>query len=175
MKYILCFLFAISICCVFANTEVYATLKPTIDVSCVETKQYSKVGGKYYFLGDTKVTWFEAAHLCRRFGGDLALIESAEEMTRISEYLKGKGYDGNAWFWISGNDLVANHQFISLTSGLPLPFTLWSAGQPDFPGQEHCVHIWLRDGTFRMNNWVCTQKAFYICQIQESPRCHVVY
>ncbi|KAH8360021.1 hypothetical protein KR093_010210 [Drosophila rubida] len=175
MKYILWLVFAVSICCVLAKDVAHSTLTPTVNVACVDTKEYTKIGNKYYLLGHTKVNWFHAAHLCRRFGGDLALIESAEEMDAVSTYLKNRGFDGNAWFWISGNDLFANHEFHSLSTGLPLTFTSWSHGQPDFPGQEHCIHIFLRDGNFRMNNWVCTNKAFYMCQIQSNQRCQVIH
>ncbi|KAH8402692.1 hypothetical protein KR215_007115 [Drosophila sulfurigaster] len=145
---------------------------PTTQVTCDkgESQLYSRIGEKYYFLGKTKITWFEAAHICRQYGGDLADIESAEEMDAISTYLK-KEHNENDWFWIAGNDLVTVHKFASLTTGLPITFTSWSVGQPDFPGTEQCMHLWLRDGAFRMNNWVCTQKAYYLCQRQNYTRC----
>jgi len=109
--------------------------------------------------------------LCRRFGGDLVLIESAEEFAALSSYLKEKGHGADDWFWTSGNDFVMPHNFISTTNGLPLPFTYWSAGQPDFPGTERCMHLWLREGDFKMNNWMCNERAYYICQRQNNTRC----
>ncbi|XP_034485024.1 C-type lectin 37Db-like [Drosophila innubila] len=145
-----------------------ATTQVTCDKS--ETQSYLRIGEKYYFLGKNKVNWFDSAHLCRQFGGDLALIESAEEMEAISTALKN-GHTEHDWFWISGNDLVETHKFASITNGLPLAFTSWSAGQPDYPGKEQCMHLWLRDGAFRMNNWVCTEKAYYLCQRQNYTRC----
>ncbi|XP_064551028.1 C-type lectin 37Db-like [Drosophila montana] len=145
--------------------------KPAVDVKCdsAETRKYIRISEKYYFIERSKVNWFEAAHTCRRFGGDLALIESADEMNNISKYLASQ--DINGWFWISGNDLITNHQFMSLANGLPLSFTSWSVGQPDYPGVEHCVHLWFRDSAFRMNNWVCTEKANFLCQRQNYTRC----
>ncbi|KAH8409730.1 hypothetical protein KR222_002854, partial [Zaprionus bogoriensis] len=132
---------------------------------------FTRIGQKYYYVSQEKVSWFAAAHYCRRIGGDLVLIETPEEMSAISTYLIGQGHNENKWFWISGNDLVTTHQFTSLTNGLPLPFTAWSGGQPDFPGKEQCVHLWLREGSFKMNNWVCTEKAFFLCQRQNYTRC----
>ncbi|XP_034486839.1 C-type lectin 37Db-like [Drosophila innubila] len=174
MKYFLCLVFVVSLCCALAYDIDYAT-KPSLDVSCSisNSKTYSRIGQKHYFLGHEKVNWFEAAHLCRRYGGDLAQIDSAEEMNAISSHLQHQGFKDNDYFWISGNDLVINHMFLSISSGFPLTFTSWSAGQPDFPGAEHCVHLWHRDGAFRMNNWSCTEKAFYICQREYSSRCQV--
>lgn len=136
-----------------------------------DNETYVRIGEKYYFTGLTKVNWFDALQKCRRFGGDLALIESAKEMDDISNYLTSQGHDANAWFWISGNDLVTTHQFMSVTNGLPLPYTAWSTGQPDNPGSEQCMHLWLREGSFKMNNWICGNKANYLCQRQNYTRC----
>ncbi|KAH8359368.1 hypothetical protein KR093_006141, partial [Drosophila rubida] len=134
-------------------------------VPCIvsEVKEYTRIGSKYYIIGKSKVSWYDSLHMCRRFGGDLVLIESAEELSEISSYLKKQGYDASAWFWTSGNDLVVNRNFQSVVNGLPLPFTAWSPGQPDVPS-ENCVHLWLQGPEFQMNNWYCTEKAFYICQ-----------
>lgn len=136
-----------------------------------DSETYERIGQKYYFTGLAKVTWFDAAQLCRRYGGDLALIESGQEMEDISNYLTSQGHDAKAWFWISGNDLVTTHQFMSITNGLALTYTAWSSGQPDFPGVEQCMHLWLREGSFKMNNWKCNEKAHYLCQRQNYTRC----
>ncbi|EDW67944.2 uncharacterized protein Dvir_GJ24447 [Drosophila virilis] len=141
-----------------------------------EAKKYIRIGEKYYFIEKSeKVSWFESVHICRKFGGDLALIESAEEMNAISNYLLKEGYDNNARIWISGNDFITNHNYMSLTNGLPLAFTSWSIHQPDYPGIEHCIHLWRKDSAFQMNNWVCTQKANYLCQRQSYTRCRDIY
>lgn len=102
----------------------------------------------------------------------MALIDSAEEMNAISSYLIGKGYN-ERWFWISGNDLAEATNYMSITNGMPLPFFAWSGGQPDFPGAEQCVHLWLQEGSFKMNNWVCKEQAYYICQKYDFDRCSV--
>ncbi|KAM8704084.1 hypothetical protein ACLKA7_008659 [Drosophila subpalustris] len=175
MKYFITLILALSL---FGQliAEVPEPYKPSIDVTCAisESQTYTRIGRKYYFIGKSKVSWFDSLHLCRRFGGDLVLIESAEEMDVITSYLKSQGYDGNAWFWTAGNDLAMTNNFISVTNGLPLPFTNWSPGQPDV-AIEHCMHLWLRDGQFQMNNWLCTEKAYYICQRQNNARCSSGY
>ncbi|XP_034485953.1 C-type lectin 37Db-like [Drosophila innubila] len=164
-------IFALCVCSTQALNLNYpngATTQVTCDKG--ETQSYQRIGEKYYFLGEKMSTWFESAHLCRQFGGDLALIESAKEMDAISTFLKNRRYE-NIRIWTSGNDLVEIHKFASLTNGLPLSFTSWSVGQPDNPGIERCVHLWFKDGAFRMNNWDCPGKAFYLCQRQNYTRC----
>lgn len=96
----------------------------------------------------------------------MALIESGEEMNAISSYLIGQAPDAKKWYWISGNDLAVTSQFMSITNGMPLLYFNWSHGQPDFPGKEQCIHLWLADGTLKMNNRECKQNAYYICQKQ---------
>lgn len=127
---------------------------------------FTRIGQQYYYIPEHKSTWFGALHTCRQIGGDLALIESAEQMRDISSYLIGKGYksEWSEWFWISGNDLAVTSTFMSVTNGMPLTFLNWSSGQPDWPGVEQCIHLWLVDGTFKMNNRGCKEEAFYICQ-----------
>ncbi|KAH8409866.1 hypothetical protein KR222_011601, partial [Zaprionus bogoriensis] len=134
---------------------------------------FTRIGQKYYYISDDKANWFAAAHTCRKLGGDLALIESAEEMHAISAYLIGKAYNNTHFFWISGNDLETISKFMSITNGLPLTYFAWSAGQPDVLGLEQCIHIWLQEGSFKMNNWLCGQRAYFICQRQTHTRCHV--
>ncbi|XP_023173841.2 C-type lectin 37Db-like [Drosophila hydei] len=168
-----CSLFVLLGVCLYSTSayDFNYPSKPEINVTCdnSEEQNYVRLGEKYYFRGPSKVNWFEAAHICRKFGGDLALIESEDEMAVISNYLESQDKDG--WYWISGNDLVTVHKFMSIADGLPLKFTSWSAGQPDFPGKEQCMHLWFRDSAFRMNNWKCTEKAKYLCQRQNYTRC----
>ncbi|EDV94456.1 C-type lectin 37Db [Drosophila grimshawi] len=155
--------------------SIYCSLSITCQKD--EEQVYVKIGHKHYFIWHTKVTWLEAVHLCRRFGGDLVLIESAEELESISNYLIKHGYDHTAWLWTSGNDLVSHRQFKSINNGMPLPYTSWSSGQPDNAGgNEHCVHLWFNNRkSFQMNDWICHEKAQAICQNQNHTRCYESY
>ncbi|XP_064551027.1 C-type lectin 37Db-like [Drosophila montana] len=177
MRYFLYSVLAVCLCSVLAYDFSYPK-RYNVEVVCenAEAQKYIRIGEKYYFIGIAKtVSWFESVHICRKFGGDLALIETAEEMNAISNYLMKEGYDKNDRLWISGNDLITNQKFMSITNGLPLAFTSWSNHQPDNPGIEQCVHLWLKESAFRMNNWICTHKANYLCQRQNYTRCRDIY
>ncbi|XP_060648994.1 C-type lectin 37Db-like [Drosophila nasuta] len=127
----------------------------------------SVAGEKMYRILHDKITWMHNLHVCRRLGGELVVIESHDELIRLSNYLKQQGYGANDWFWTSGNDIVAPGRFLSVTTGNDLPYKLWSHGQPDNAGgNEHCVHLWLKDGVFKMNDWGCQQNAKGICQMR---------
>ncbi|XP_060648964.1 C-type lectin 37Db-like [Drosophila nasuta] len=158
----------------FCLTVAYNLNSPsgaTTQVTCGngQSQEYIRIGEKYYFLGETSVNWYEAAHICRRLGGNLALIETAEEWQNISDYLTLNR--SNDFFWISGDDFVNVFDYVSLTNGLSLNFTAWSSGEPNNPGIEHCIHLWNKEGGFTMNNWVCTNLAHYICQREDYTRC----
>ncbi|XP_030370808.1 C-type lectin 37Db-like [Scaptodrosophila lebanonensis] len=144
---------------------------PAPEADC-DMAPFVKIGEKYYFIikDKYKLNWFMAAHDCLTMGGHLANIESAEEMDALSDYLISKGYNED-WLWVAGNDLGNNREFKSIATGKHLPFFRWSNGQPDNAGgNEHCMHLWLRDDVFRMNDWQCHQKAHAIC---ERPiKCH---
>lgn len=162
-----------NILCWLKSKAITHDIPNIILVSCAskDSETYIRIGQKYYFKGLRKVNWFDAAQICRRFGGDLALFETAEELKLLSDYLLNEGTNGNNWYWISGNDLVETHKFTSITSGLPLPYLAWSVGQPDNPNVERCVHLWYKEGSFKMNNYECTKGAYFLCQRQNYTRC----
>ncbi|XP_017846247.1 C-type lectin 37Db-like [Drosophila busckii] len=172
MKCLLSFLLAVCLLSGLAQS-LHCPTRPDINVTCDKsgTQKYTLIGNKYYFASESKVNWIEAVHTCRRYGGDLATIENAAEMHAISTYLIGQHYDANHWLWISGNDLVTVRNFSSIATGMPLTYFNWSAGQPDYPNLEHCIHLWLKGAEFKMNNWQCNEKAYYLCERQNDARC----
>ncbi|EDV91518.1 C-type lectin 37Db [Drosophila grimshawi] len=176
MTYFRVAVLTVSLCYALAYDFTYPN-KNEVTVKCesAEAQNYIRIGEHHYYIGRSQASWIEAAHLCRQYGGDLALIESAAEMNAISKYLLEKGYGNDDNFWISGDDFVSTHKFMSLTNGLQLPFTDWSAGQPDYPGREHCVHLWLRSSTYKMNNNMCERKLSFICKRQSYTRCRDIY
>ncbi|XP_037932878.1 C-type lectin 37Da-like [Teleopsis dalmanni] len=116
-----------------------------------------------------EINWFGARDTCRRLGADLATITTNDQLNAISSYLLSKGYGENDWFWIAGNDLAQEGNFSWVSNGEKMTFANWSQGQPDNNGGiEDCVHLWLREGQFKMNDWQCRNgKAYYICQAPE--------
>ncbi|XP_030385654.1 C-type lectin 37Db-like [Scaptodrosophila lebanonensis] len=156
----------IALILLFTGFEVTLSQSTTRSVGC-KMDSFVKIGQKYYFIRKEtrKTNWFNAQNECLTMGGHLASIESAEEMEALSKYLMAKGYTKNDWFWVAGNDLGNNREFKSIATGKHLPYFNWSDKQPDNKGgTEHCIHLWLRDDEFSMNDWACTQKAHAICE-----------
>lgn len=86
-----------NILCWLKSKAITHDIPNIILVSCAskDSETYIRIGQKYYFKGLRKVNWFDAAQICRRFGGDLALFETAEELKLLSDYLLNEGTNGN--------------------------------------------------------------------------------
>ncbi|KNC23257.1 hypothetical protein FF38_04176 [Lucilia cuprina] len=97
-------------------------------------------------------------------GGSLASIDSQNEMSALSNYLIDK-YPLDRWWWLSGSDTDSEGDFYWYKNGERISYADWSAGQPDnYGGHENCVHLWYIKPKYQMNDWVCHEKAYYVCE-----------
>ncbi|XP_037931482.1 C-type lectin 37Da-like [Teleopsis dalmanni] len=128
---------------------------------------FKKIGSNYYYIETIKKeNWFEAAASCRRLNANLASIETEEEYEALIDYLKEKEYGD--WFWLSGNDLGNEGDYVWLGTGQPMTYRKWYEGQPDNTAElEHCIHIWGINGEYGLNDAKCSEKELYICEADE--------
>ncbi|KAI8120430.1 C-type lectin 37Da [Lucilia cuprina] len=69
------------------------------------------------------------------------------------------------WWWLSGSDTDSEGDFYWYKNGERISYADWSAGQPDnYGGHENCVHLWYIKPKYQMNDWVCHEKAYYVCE-----------
>ncbi|XP_075155307.1 C-type lectin 37Db-like [Haematobia irritans] len=155
----------------FVTINVLAVRPPKIQTTVLEAypdeidvTPFTKVGRKLYHFGQSKVSWFKANLICRTLGGYLASFDTQAELTALSDHLKAN-YPTDRWWWLSGSDLHGEGDFHWYRTGERLTYADWSAGQPDNAGgNEHCVHLWFVTNKFQMNDWICNQAAYYICE-----------
>ena len=96
--------------------------------------------------------------------GFLASVDSQEEMSQLSSYMAAK-YPTDRWWWISGSDLDHEGDFYWYRTGERISYADWSHGQPDNAGgHENCVHLWYQKTKYQMNDWMCNQQAYYVCE-----------
>ncbi|XP_073831758.1 C-type lectin 37Db-like [Musca autumnalis] len=133
----------------------------------LEVSPFTRLGQKLYHIGESKVNWFKANLICRGMGGYLASFDNQQEFNELSEHLK-TNYPTDRWFWISGSDLHSEGQFYYYRTGEPMKYAAWTSAQPDNGSNkgegEDCVHLWYKNSTYEMNDWICSQDAFYICE-----------
>merc|ERR1711902_467583 len=88
-------------------------------------------GGKECYIGIFfKANWYKAEQYCRYHGMHLASINSAEEQASLEDHITSFGM-GNEHFWSSGTDQGEEGKFVWMSTGKPLTYENWNAGEPN--------------------------------------------
>ncbi|XP_055707233.1 C-type mannose receptor 2 isoform X1 [Phlebotomus papatasi] len=131
-----------------------------------------KLGEKRYYLGVFfRANWFRAAQYCRFHGMHLASIASQEENDKLEKHIRDFGF-GNEHFWTSGTDLADEGSFFWMSTGRPITFTNWNAGEPnnfryENGEEENCLELWNRDGKgLKWNDSPCSFETYFVCEVQ---------
>eukprot|EP00794_Sanderia_malayensis_P003261 gene3261-3742_t len=118
-------------------------------------------GSCYRFVKSAE-TWFEGRQDCQQRGGDLVIIDSAQEQNFITNQarkdrqaywigLTDRYTEGN-FFWVDGkklNDSIA----------------YWNTNEPSNAfGGEDCVELYSWYNLGRWNDNKCTTKRYYVCE-----------
>ncbi|XP_041857535.1 CD209 antigen-like protein C [Melanotaenia boesemani] len=113
-----------------------------------------------YLLSTKSGSWDQGREDCRGRGGDLVVIDSAEEQEFLSKFAKELCWIGlsdkereGIWKWVDGTSLI---------------LTNWDTNQPDNGGDpqwgdEDCVQL----RNFGMKSWNdvnCTASMWWICE-----------
>jgi len=131
----------------------------------------AKLGEKKYYLGIFfKANWYKAEQYCRFHGMHLASINSAEEQRELEDHIQSFGM-GHEHFWTSGTDQAEEGKFFWMSTGKPVTYENWNAGEPnnfqyENGEQEHCLELWNRDGKgLRWNDTPCSFETFFVCEV----------
>jgi hypothetical protein len=111
---------------------------------------------EYCFLN--AATWQNAQTQCAQSGGDLAVIDAAEENDALFAAIGAK-FDGS--MWIGASDAAEEGRF-RWASGEPLGEPLWRSGEPNNLGDEDCVEWLPSDG--RANDLRCNETRASLCE-----------
>jgi len=78
---------------------------------------------------------------------------------------------GHEHFWTSGTDQAEEGKFFWMSTGKPMTYENWNAGEPnnfqyENGEQEHCLELWNRDGKgLRWNDTPCSFETFFVCEV----------
>ena len=100
--------------------------------------------GHTYLAIASGANWKEAAELCKKMGGHLAYIETAEELAFLA-----KAFRGGA-LWVGATDAHKAGDW-RWGNGKPLARNLWGQGEPGTNKDEHYATLWSK-GQERMLN-----------------------
>lgn len=106
----------------------------------------------------------------------LVRLHNSNSIFTIQIYIRNKqiqltGY-GNEHFWTSGTDLAEEGNFFWMSSGRPITFTNWNAGEPnnfryENGEEENCLELWNRDGKgLKWNDSPCSFETFFVCEVR---------
>ena len=114
---------------------------------------HEREGGRQYLVCPPSVTWPEARSRCQSYGGDLAVINDADENAFI------EGITNNST-WIGLTDVDVEGEFVWV-DGVSREFTNWNNNEPnDANGAEDCAEI-LNSGAWNDNR--CENTRPFIC------------
>jgi len=129
------------------------------------------IGEKKYYIGMFfKANWYKSSQYCRFHGMHLASINSVEEQTNLEEHIQSIGM-GEEHFWTSGTDQAEEGKFFWMSTGKPITYENWNAGEPnnfqyENGEKEHCLELWNRDGKgLRWNDTPCSFETFFVCEV----------
>jgi len=131
----------------------------------------TQLGQKKYYLGIFfKANWYKAEQYCRFHGMHLASINSKEQQDDLENHIESFGM-GHEHFWTSGTDQGEEGKFFWMSTGKPVTYENWNAGEPnnfryENGEEEHCLELWNRDGKgLRWNDTPCSFETFFVCEV----------
>uniref|UniRef100_A0AC35F8F0 C-type lectin domain-containing protein n=1 Tax=Panagrolaimus sp. PS1159 TaxID=55785 RepID=A0AC35F8F0_9BILA len=121
---------------------------------------YSYTGFCYKVFANA--TWQDAENKCLADSGHLASIHSFEEAEFVADLAYWPGADvldglKQAWIGLYTEDNNTHWQW---TDGTPFDYPNWDPGNPDYPGIENCVEIFLES---YITNWKAGQFNNFPC------------
>ncbi|KAH8325901.1 hypothetical protein KR067_009917, partial [Drosophila pandora] len=120
---------------------------------------FQKLGQKYYYVEkELRETWHGAVKKCHEMGGFLVSLQSQQEIDAISGKLKEYSR-----YWIDVTDQFKEGEYVSISSGLGTTFLKWDEHEPSGNG-EQCVEIHTYKEPPVMNDNVCSNKKYFICE-----------
>lgn len=118
------------------------------------------VNGETFLLCDLDMGWRAASGWCESLGGTLARIDNAAQNQALWELTQSTN-PGGWWIGLSDTDRDAGDWI--WVDGEPMAFAPWAEGQPNFDGDEHCVHLRVSQATW--DDLACGHKRPFLCRL----------
>ena len=97
------------------------------------------------------------------------------ELSQVEEIIQLKLIQfeglGGEHFWTAGTDQGDEGNFFWFSTGRPVTFTNWNAGEPnnfryENGEEEHCLELWNRDGKgLKWNDSPCSFETYFVCEV----------
>ncbi|XP_025099663.1 perlucin-like protein [Pomacea canaliculata] len=130
--------------------------------SCTCPPSWTAWRSSCYVFISQRLQWLEAASLCMVFGGHLAEINSRDENIFVRNMISSH----NVFFsWLGINDIARDGQWVLSSSGQPLTYWNWVAGEPNNAHgvTEACGGMY-RDGRWNDDECVRSRTFTSVCE-----------
>lgn len=135
---------------------------PDARPTCIEGDFQVEDGGTCYMLFHQLRTWPQAQQECVSLGGNLVVVDSAEEQVIVGA-LAGN-YSGNPDTFMGGTDADTEGTWTWVT-GAAFVYTHWRGGEPNNGnGNEDCTIIEGDNGNREWDDRPCTTAFPYMCE-----------
>ncbi|XP_047457480.1 C-type lectin domain family 10 member A-like [Mugil cephalus] len=114
-----------------------------------------------HFLSEASGSWDEGRQDCRNRGADLVVIDSPEEQTSLSGFIKK-----DTWIGLNDKEKEGTWKWID---GTPVTLKYWGPNQPDNGGtsgrwgEEDCAHISTGSNS-PWNDVSCSKSLPWMCE-----------
>ncbi|XP_070686523.1 collectin-43-like [Pempheris klunzingeri] len=137
-----------------STAKLMRVFPPAVNYDFVQS-----VGQKYFVSYRERGSFSRALELCSQRGLELALPQSEEENTALTQVFG----DADKTAWINVNNKKAEGNFQVDMKNQPLTFTKWGGGQPDESIQDTGCTM-LSENVWRVTS-ECFLDAYIVCQI----------
>lgn len=123
------------------------------------------IGDREVRYNRVPLNWFTAYEVCRSQGMQLLTINSDEDNDQI--YALAEKFQPRPSFWLAGNDLGHEGDFVWATNGLKVTAARWVGNGPDnYNNLEHCIEITYRWNASApvWNDVPCSTKLPFFCE-----------
>ncbi|XP_017770306.1 PREDICTED: C-type lectin 37Db-like [Nicrophorus vespilloides] len=119
----------------------------------------------YYLETFYKATFYKAFMSCSKMGMNLLSIDSDEEFDKIHTFVKDKMEYKDGLMILTSGAAKEMRQFHWMNTGNPVRLSRWHPGEPNnTSGREYCLHIWLTNNKFLLNDTHCDLEMYFICE-----------
>ncbi|KAL3890279.1 hypothetical protein ACJMK2_002565 [Sinanodonta woodiana] len=143
------------------------TYNDALGLSATCPEGFENHGNRCYKVLDVLSSWAEAKVYCSVIGGDLAIVDDANEHALITGMIQRLHGSNDVHHWIDGSDILAENEWRWMGKhggSKPMTYTKWYPGEPDNAyAIEHfleLINIW--HGAF--NDAPGDAKRGFVCE-----------
>ncbi|KAF4524784.1 hypothetical protein B566_EDAN010157 [Ephemera danica] len=127
----------------------------------VDPRDIVLIDGRRYYFSTIEVSVPEAVSVCQEINMTVAGLETIEEFTAVTNYMK-TNLNFGTWWWVSGCRQYTS--WIWSNSGQLFAFFQWGPFRPLYSDSHAQVCLALYDTTGDMGDGRCDENNFFICE-----------